>query len=280
MNNTIDSLFQLWENAPMNYNFFDYKYNIEGYHGQHFGSIYQTIFLVGCLLICFILAFTLRKVKKETIDKALGYIGVFMTILYIVKTIWESHYDVQRDGFNTYLLPFDTCSILMWATLIAGFCKGYFADWAKKWLCTLGFVGGFANALFLNALKYYPFFSFGAFYSMLWHGMMIFLAWWLLFSGNVKITLMDIPRSFGFHAVFSVVPILINHYVSQMNWMLYGDAGGIPFIEDIVKPYANTWTGTFMVLLTYLAVDAFLVVVYMSVERCIVLVKNKNTVKA
>lgn len=151
----------------MTYRFFDYKYNIVGYHGEHFGSACQTVYLVGTVILAMLLAILLRRVKKETVRRAVGWIGVFMTVLYVVKTLWESHFDVATGrGFNDYLLPFDTCSILMWAAMIAGFCKGWFSDWAQKWLVTLGFVGGFANALFLQALKYYPFFTFGALYSI------------------------------------------------------------------------------------------------------------------
>ncbi|MBO4265438.1 MAG: YwaF family protein [Clostridia bacterium] len=251
----------------MTYHFFDYKYNIEGYNGQHYGSAYQTFYLIATVVIAFALAFLLRKVKKETVKKSVGIIGIALTALYIIKTIWESHYDVATDrGFNTSLLPFDTCSIIMWAALIYGFCDGFFADWAKKWIVSLGFAGGFANALFLQGLRYYPFFTFGAFYSMIWHAAMIFLAWWLLLSGDVRPKFSDTLRACGFHAVFSVLPIAINFSVSHMNWMLYDDAGGVPIIEELCKPYANTPIATVIMALAYVLITFLLFCVYIFIS--------------
>lgn len=261
----------------MNYSFFDYKYNIIGYNGEHFGSEYQTIYLISAVVLSFFLALIFRNVKKEKVDRALAFIGVGLTLLYIIKTLWESHFDVATGrGFNTYLLPFDTCSIAMWACLIGGFGKGWFADWAKKWAVTVGFAGGFANALFLNGLKYYPFFTFGAFYSMIWHAVMIFVAWWLLMSGDVKMKWTDIFRAFGFHVIFSALPIAINYCISHMNWMLYDDAGGVPLVEKICEPYANTWVATLIMLLSYLFAIALLTSLYILLGKVVGLFrKNK-----
>jgi len=247
----------------MNYSFFDYKYFIEGYHGEHYGSTYQTVYLIATIAFSLLLSVLLRKTKKETVKSTVGIIGIVVTVLYIAKTLWESHYDVATGrGFNTYLLPFDTCSIVMWAAIIGGFGKGWFADWARKWLCTLGFVGGFSTAMYLYAFKYYPFFTFGAFYSMLWHAAMVFIAWWLLISGTVHMEWSDILRAFGFHAVFSVLPIAINLCVSHMNWMFYDNADDLPLVNVLSAPYTNTWKAAVIMLLAYLAITAAFVALY------------------
>ena len=107
-----------------------------------------------------------------------------MCLFYIIKTTWESIYDIRLFvSFNTGLLPFDSCSIIMYAGLISSFSKGRIKKYADSWLATGGILGGFATMIFLNAFKYYPFFSFGAFYSMLWHFLMVFLG---LFLGRGK----------------------------------------------------------------------------------------------
>ena len=147
-----------------NYNFFEYKYNIIGYTGQDYGGFAQKLYLIISVILMIILLVSLRKSSKEKVLKIIRGISIFLILFYIGKTTWESIYDIKLSGsFNTGLLPLDTCSIPMLAGLIAGFGKGKFKKYAECWLCTGGIVGGFATMLFLNAFKYYPFLSFGAF---------------------------------------------------------------------------------------------------------------------
>lgn len=266
---------ELVEEETVEYRFFDYKYNIVGYEGQHYGSVYQTIYLIVAVALALGLAILLRNVKKEKVRRAVGWIGVGIIALYLFKTLWESHYDVATGrGFNTYLLPFDTCSIYMWAAVIFGFAKEKVAKWAGSWLCTLGFVGGFANMLFLQGLKYYPFFTFGAFYSMVWHAVMVFTAWWLLVSGAVPVEWKIIPRACGTHAVFSVIPLAINFGVSHMNWMLYDTAGGVPFVEGLCEPYKETWKATLIMAAAYLCITVALVIVYRLIALVVDLIRH------
>ena len=53
-------------------------------------------------------------------------------------------------------------------------------EYSDSWLVTGGIVGGFATMVHLNAFYYYPFLSFGGFYSMIWHFLMVFIGLLLL----------------------------------------------------------------------------------------------------
>ena len=97
-----------------NYNFFDYKYNIEGYTGQDYTRYTQNLYLIISFATMIILLIVLRKSKNEKVKKIIRIVSIFLTLLYIGKTIWESYYDItQGGGFNYYLLPFDTCSFII-----------------------------------------------------------------------------------------------------------------------------------------------------------------------
>ena len=192
------------------YSFFDYKYNISGYNGQDYGGFPQHLYLIISIVLIFILLIILRKLSKEKVLKIIRFVSIFLTILYIVKTIWESIYDIKTFGsFNTGLLPFDTCSIIMLSGIIAGFAKGKVKTMAECWLATGGVVGGIAAMLYLNAFKYYPFLSFGAFYSMLWHFLMVFLGLLIIVTNYVDIKYVTIIYGYMFHLAVSlfVIPI-------------------------------------------------------------------------
>lgn len=236
------------------YNFFDYKYNIVGYNGQDYGGFAQYLYLIISVILLIILLTLLRKSSKERVLRIIQITSVFLFLFYVVKTTWESIYDIKLSGsFNTGLLPFDTCSIIMYAGLIAGFMKGKIKKYAECWLVTGGIVGGLATMFFLNAFKYYPFLSFGAFYSMIWHFLMVFIGILLIKTNYVEMKYSTVINGFLFHFIISLIVIPID-FIYDFDFMLYLKLGGIPFLEN----FANYLTSInlqilnpFMMLILY-----------------------------
>ncbi len=218
-----------------NYNFFDYKYNIVGYTGQDYGSFAQNLYLILSAVLMIVLLFIFRKSSKERVLKIIRIIAIFFVLFYLGKTTWESYYDITLGGsFNYYLLPFDTCSLVMIAGLLSGFAKGKIKKYADSWLATGCILGGFATMLFLNAFKFYPFLSFGAFYSMIWHFLMVFLGLLLIVTNYVDMKYSTILKGFLFHVLFSLIVIPID-YIFNFDFMMYKDLGSVPIFEDIAS---------------------------------------------
>ena len=218
-----------------NYNFFDYKYNIAGYTGQDYGGVAQTLYLIISIILLITLLILLRKSSKDKVLKIIRFTSIFLIIFYITKTTWESIYDIKRDGaFNTGLLPFDTCSIIMLATFISGFTKGKLKYMADSWLATGGVVGGIATMLYLNAFKYYPFLSFGAFYSMIWHFLMVFIGLLIINTNYIDLKYEIIIKGFIFHLLISVFIIPID-FIYDFDFMLYKELSGVPIFSDVAS---------------------------------------------
>lgn len=223
------------------YGFFDYKYNIEGYSGQDFGGVAQFVYLGICLVLLLILLSCLRRASGEKIRQLVGWTGVFLTLLYIGKTCWESWYDLRLTGsFNYGLLPLDSCSIVMPAALLTGFGRGKVQRCAAAWLATGGILGGLGAMVRLNAFNYYPFLSFGACYSMLWHFLMVALGLLLIVSGAADggqgrgLRPATVRRGFVFHLLFSAIVIPVD-FIWGWDFMLYRNLGGVPFFEGIAE---------------------------------------------
>ncbi len=215
-----------------NYNFFDYKYNIIGYTGQDYGSIAQYIYLIISIILLIILLIILRNSNKEKVLKITKIVTIFLIVIYISKTTWESFYDINREGsFNTGLLPLDACSIIMYAGLLSSYAKGKIKEYASSWIATGGIVGGIATMLYLNAFKYYPFLSFGAFYSMTWHFLMVFMGLLYITTNYVKINYQTVIKGFIFHVLISLIVIPID-FIYNFDFMMYKSLGGIPIFED------------------------------------------------
>ncbi len=216
-----------------NYNFFDYKYDIPGYCGQDFGGFPQYFYLIFSFVLMTELLIGLRKMNREHVTKYLRIAGIFFVVFYLAKTTWETVHDLATpDGFNWFLLPLDTCSLVMPAALMAGFGNGRLKKFAEGWLVTGGIVGGFANMLFLNAFKYYPFLSFGAFYSMFWHFLMVFTGLLLVVTEYTETRPTVILHGFAFQTAASLIAIPVN-FIFLFDFMLYRNLGGVPVFEDV-----------------------------------------------
>ena len=215
------------------YNFFDYKYNIIGYNGQDFGAFPQYLYLIISFILMITILSLLRNLRKEKVHNILKITSIFLVLFYIIKTTWESIYDIKLSGsFNTGLLPFDTCSLIMIAGLISSYSKGKIKEYSDSWLVTGGIIGGFATMIVLNAFKYYPFLSFGAFYSMIWHFLMVFIGLLLIITKYIDMNYKVVIKGFIFQFMFSLIIIPID-FIFNMDFMMYKNLGGIPLFENI-----------------------------------------------
>lgn len=220
------------------YNFFDYKMNIPGYTGQDYGGFPQYLYLGVSVVLLVALLVLLRKAPPRKVRRIIGALGIFLTVLYVGKTAWETYYDLrQTGGFNVWLLPLDTCSVIMPAAILAGFAKGKLQRMAEAWIATGGVVGGFATMIFLRAFNFYPFLSFGAFYSMTWHFLMVFMGLLILVTKRPPLRFSLVTDGFLFHLIPSAVAIPLNYClgVDNLDFMLYRFLGGVPFFEGIAE---------------------------------------------
>ena len=221
------------------YSFFDYKHNIIGYKGQDFRGTPQKLYLIVSIILLITVLTVLRKSSKGRVSKIIMAVTVFLILFYIGKTTWETIYDIEFNGeFNRRLLPFDTCSIIMYSGLISSFFKGKIKEYSDSWLATGCVVGGLSNMFSLNALKCYPFFSFGAFYSMIWHLLMAFIGLLVIVTNYVDINYKTVLKGFFFHFVISLIIIPID-FMFKFDFMLYRDLGGAPVFEHIATKFTN-----------------------------------------
>lgn len=263
------------------YGFFDYKYKIEGYTGQDYMSPIQYIMTAIGVVCIVLLLFFLRNTPKERSKKILWIMGIVFTSLYIIKTSWESYWDIKvGGGFNIWILPFDTCSIFMPALLVAGLSKkdGFIERVAAVWLATIGFAGGLANFIFLRGLNYYPMFTFGALYSFFWHLAMVFVAFFIPITKFHKFVWKDI--------LIAMIPMIVvglfvipSNYIKDLDFMLLNGAGGVPLIENLAGKLIENHLrvfATLLMLVCYLLASALMVSIYIGIAKLIELIRNKK----
>ena len=126
----------------------------------------------------------------------------------------------------------------MFAGILASFSKGKLKEIGECWIVTGSIVGGIGAMIVLNAFKYYPFFSFGAFYSMIWHFLMVFIGLLLIVTNYVDIKYSTVIKGFLLHLIISLIVIPID-FIFNLDFMMYLNLSGIPFFEDIANNLTN-----------------------------------------
>ena len=221
------------------YNFFDYKYDIEGFESDLF-SAPHIVFIVAVYIFAFVFSYLLRNARRDRIAAALKILSIVMVLHEISKISWESYYDITSGrGFNKVgLLPLYTCSLFIYTLLSAAWGRGRVKEYSLSFITTIGLLYGAIGVVYCNGLNYYPFFTFGAFYSLLFHSTMFVTSVFLLVSGYKELEWKDALRA--------MVPILLlallaipADYIMKCDYMLIYSGSGVPLYEDIAARLAE-----------------------------------------
>lgn len=152
------------------------------------------------------LAIGMRKKPEERIQKIFAVLWVLVTVLEIVKIIWESTsgktVGIEWGG----ILPLYPCSIFMYAMPFAIWGKGWVRKAACGYVCTLGLLGASINFIYpATILSNYSCISFAGFHTFFYHGTMLFVCLSMLLSGYHRYSAM----TKWWELVLPAVPTLI-----------------------------------------------------------------------
>ncbi len=247
------------------YNFFDYKYNIENFSSDLFCPAHIA-YIVLVYVLGFAVSFLLRKTKHERITVFLKVFSVLMVLFELTKISWESYYDITTGrGFNYGgLLPVYTCSLFIYTLLFAGWSRGRVRNIALAFITTIGLLYGAIGVVYCNGLNFYPFWTFGAFYSLFFHAAMFVTGVFLLMTGYKKLGWKDVFLSFIPIALLALIAIPLD-YALKTDYMLIYSGGGVPIYEDIARKLGEKglrFIYTALMLVTHLPLAAAVIGAY------------------
>ena len=223
----------------MDYGFFDHKLFIEGFTSDLF-STPHIVYIVLVYVLGTAVSFALRHARRERITAFLRALSVVMPILEITKITWESYYDIKYgDGFNAGgILPLYTCSLFIYTVIAAAWGRGKVREIALSFISTIGLLYGAVGVIYCNGLNFYPFWTFGAFYSLIFHSTMFITGLYLVVSGYKRLTWRDMFYPLIPIAILCVIAIPVN-YIYDADYMLIHKGGGVPLYEDIATYLAS-----------------------------------------
>lgn len=199
-----------------------------------------------------LLAFLLRKTSQKRLRMLFAILWAVISVLEIVKIVWES--STNPHGFEvTGILPLYPCSIFMYVTPFAIWGKegGLLRKTACAFLCTLNLMGGAINFVYpVNVLTSYSWVSFAGLHTLIYHGVMVFIALLMLFSGYYRYDSIR-EAALAFIPLFLVsIPANIVNFAFDCSYMFF--RGGFPL--SLLSDRMPEWLWMIVLYLAYFSI--------------------------
>ncbi len=201
--------------------------------GTMFTPLHFTV--AGVLLALVILCAVLIHKKDKLIKPTFIVIWATVTVLEVVKIVWESTTGNAVRLEVTGILPLYPCSIYMYAMPFAIWGKGRVKQAACGYVCTLGLLGALVNFFYpMTVLFRYSIISFSAMHSMIYHAIMLFTCLTMLLSGYhryTRVTGVWEPFLPCIPSLILSIPANIVNYTCQADYMFFrGTSAFLPAI--------------------------------------------------
>ncbi len=228
-------------NLLAEYGFFENSYQLQekGYNGQDKMSLKQFILMGTIFVLIIVISIILRKFKKEKTILIYKVLSFTMPVLEVFKMIFSGTADIGHgDGFNWGGgLPLYTCSMLLYFLPVVAFGKGKYQRWSMAFFTTIGIVAGLSNFVYLSSAGWYPLFTFGCMYSILFHAVLVFVGFSLLITGLYQPSIKSLYEGLIPVFLFGLIVLPLNFIIKTIpgngyvDYMLLMDFNG--FIPKI-----------------------------------------------
>lgn len=188
--------------------------------------------LLAITVICIIIALKATyRLEKDEVKKIIRRSTIFLWILEIIKIV----FNIKNYGFkaiNQYV-PLYFCSLVLYAGIFSGYCKGKLKRAGDVFLSTGGIVGGIIFLLVpLTSLTNYPAIHFISIHSFILHGTMVYIGLLMLITKYIIIEKKDIIYYSATIVIVSTIAYIIN-LIFDSNLMFISQNYPGTFIEII-----------------------------------------------
>lgn len=188
------------------------------------------LFSITIISIAIALKYT-KNIEQDKVKKIIKKSTIILWILEIIKIIFNiKNYGIKE--VNKYV-PLYFCSLILYAGILSGFCKGRLKKVGDVFLSTGGIIAGMIFLISpLTSLTTYPAIHFISLHSFLLHGTMVYIGLLMLITGYVKIEKNDIIYYFSLIVIISAIAYIVNG-ICGSNLMFISQNYPGTFIEII-----------------------------------------------
>lgn len=276
----------------MKYGFFDDSYTLasKGYTGSDRMSIQQFITMGIIFILIIVGSIFLRKLKKDKIFTIYKVLAIAMPILEIVKMTFSGVADINHgEPYNLGgALPLYSCSMLLYFLPFVAWGKGKMQRYSMAFFSSIGLVAGLSNFVYLSAAGWYPLFTFGCIYSIIFHAVIVFVGMSLMITELYVPSLKTIYEGMVPILIFSIVALPANFIIkhvpnngSSPDYMMLMDANGfIPFISDFfIKNNLQILFSLLILFVAYPLATAIIVLIDIGIYRLVKIIFKPKEAK-
>lgn len=193
-------------------------------------------FIVAGIILALVIVCAILIRKKEKLIKPIFIVlWATVSVLEVVKIVWESTTGNEVRLEVTGILPLYPCSIFMYAMPFAIWGSGKVKQSACGYVCTLGLLGASVNFFYpMTVLYRYSIISFSAMHSMLYHAVMLFTCLTMLLSGYHRYTKVNSVIELFLPCIPTLImsiPANIVNYTLNADYMFFrGTSAFLPSI--------------------------------------------------
>ena len=188
------------------------------------------LFTITMTIVVVTLKYT-KNIKPDKVKEIIKKSTIALWILEIIKII----FNIKNYGFNEVnkYVPLYFCSLILYAGVFSGFCKGTLKKVGDVFLSTGGIIAGMVFLISpLTSLTTYPAIHFISLHSFWLHGTMVYIGLLMLITGYVKIEKKDIIYYFVLIVIISTIAYIVNKFCGS-NLMFISQNYPGTFIEII-----------------------------------------------
>jgi len=192
--------------------------------------------LLAITLACVAIAVKHTKnLEQNKVKKIIRKVTIFLWILEIIKIIFNiKNYGVT--AVNKYI-PLYFCSLILYAGMFSGYCKGVLKKMGDVFLSTGGIIAGLIFLIYpLTSLTSYPILHYISIHSFILHGTMLYIGLLMLITKYITIEKRDIIYYSAIIVIISGIAYIVNLKCSS-NLMFISQNYPGTYIEII---YNNT----------------------------------------
>lgn len=203
------------------------------------------IILLILTIIGIIIALKFTKNKRgEEVRKIIRRVTIFIWILEIIKIVFNLA--IGNKNPNNFV-PLYFCSIILYAGILSGFCKGTLKRVGDVFVATGAIVAGISFILCPStSITMYPVFHYISIQSFILHGSMIYLGILVNITHYVDIKLKDIWYYAGLVLLISIIAYMFNIFFDSNLMFISKDFPGTPI--HILYKYTEGFLFTFIMV--------------------------------
>ncbi len=178
------------------------------------------LFIITIVLVGIALFFSRKKNQKDVLNM-IKVETVILWILEILKIIFNLKVG-NASNPNTYI-PLYYCSLILYAGILSGFCRGKLKRVGDVFLSTGAIIAGICFLICPNtSLSTYPMLHFISLHSFFLHGTMVYLGLLVNITNYIELKKEDIKYYFTFISIIGIIALIFNSIFGS-NLMFISD---------------------------------------------------------